>query len=119
MIKSPCVLLQRVTSNDQPRRLVAAIVSQDIFDTYGGFVGENHVVIIEQVVEKPEFTPTNLVELLSTYTVDRYFRCISGATNVSVFELNQLALPDPAILREALLNGKDWDEAVVLAYQLI
>ncbi|WP_200897598.1 HsdM family class I SAM-dependent methyltransferase [Arsukibacterium ikkense] len=119
VIKSPCVLLQRVTSNDQPRRLVAAIVSQDIFDTYGGFVGENHVVILEQVVEQPEFTPTNLVELLSTYTVDRYFRCISGATNVSVFELNQLALPDPAILREALLNGKDWDEAVVLAYQLI
>lgn len=119
LVKSPCVLLQRVTSNDQPRRLVAATVCQDIFDIYGGFVGENHVVVLEQVVEQPELSPTDLAELLSTYIVDRYFRCISGATNVSAFELNQLALPDPVLLREALIDGNNWDEAVNKGYQLV
>jgi hypothetical protein len=32
--------------------------------------------------------------------MDRYFRCISGATNVSAFELSQLKLPDPRLLKQ-------------------
>ncbi|WP_447214658.1 HsdM family class I SAM-dependent methyltransferase [Citrobacter pasteurii] len=119
IITSPCVVLQRVTSNEQPHRLVAATVSSDIFDTYGGFIGENHVVILEQVTSLPILSPEHLVELLSTYTVDRYFRCISGATNVSAFELNQLALPDPIVLQEALHNGNTWDDAVIQGYQVV
>jgi len=119
IITSPSVVLQRVTSNEQPHRLVAATVSSDIFDTYGGFIGENHVVILEQVTSLPILSPEHLAELLSTYTVDRYFRCISGATNVSAFELNQLALPDPIVLQEALHNGSTWDEAVIKGYQVV
>ncbi|EIU5250310.1 TPA: N-6 DNA methylase [Pseudomonas aeruginosa] len=119
VIKSPCVVMQRVTSNDQPRRLVAAAVSPSIFTTYGGFIGENHVVIVEQVTDKPALPPTKLAELLSTYAVDRYFRCISGATNVSVFELSQLSLPDPIVLKEALINGSTLDQAVNDSFQLI
>lgn len=119
VVQSPCVVLQRVTSNEQPRRLVAATVSQDIFEIYGGFVGENHVVILEQVVEQPVLCPASLAELLSTHAVDRYFRCISGATNVSAFELKQLALPDPLTLKDALNSGSTWDEAVDKGYQLV
>ncbi|MCB2256673.1 SAM-dependent methyltransferase [Pseudomonas chlororaphis] len=119
VVTSPCVVLQRVTSNEQPRRLVAASVSQEIFETYGGFVGENHVVIIEQVIENPAFPPVRLAELLSTRAVDRYFRCISGATNVSAFELNQLALPDPVVLQDAMNNGNTLDEAMNDAYKLV
>lgn len=117
VVESPCIVLQRVTSNEQPRRLVAATVSQDIFEIYGGFVGENHVVIIEQIIDIPVLSPTELVELLSSYAVERYFRCISGATNVSAFELNQLALPDPVALQRALNSGQTWDEAVINGYQ--
>ncbi len=119
VIKSPCVVMQRVTSNDQPRRLVAAAVSQAVFATYGGFIGENHVVIVEQVTDKPALPPMKLAELLSTYAVDRYFRCISGATNVSVFELSQLSLPDPIALKEALANGSTLDDAVNKTFQLV
>lgn len=119
VVTSPCVVMQRVTSNDQPRRLVAAAVSPGVFDTYGGFVGENHVVIIEAVSDKPVLPPTKLAKLLSSHAVDRYFRCISGATNVSAFELNQLALPDPKALREVLANGGSMEEAVRLAFELV
>lgn len=115
----PCVVMQRVTSNDQPRRLVAAAVSPGVFETYGGFIGENHVVIIEAVSDKPALPPTKLAKLLSAHAVDRYFRCISGATNVSAFELSQLALPDPQALREATANGGSMDEAVRLAFGLV
>jgi adenine-specific DNA-methyltransferase len=60
-----------------------------------------------------------LVKLLSAHAVDRYFRCISGATNVSVFELNQLALPDPQVLKAALTNGNSMDEAVNRSFGLV
>ena len=119
VVTSPCVVMQRVTSNDQPRRLVAAAVSPGVFDTYGGFIGENHVVIIEAVSDKPALPPTKLAKLLSAHAVDRYFRCISGAINVSAFELNQLALPDPQALREALADGRSMEEAVHLAFGLV
>lgn len=119
VVTSPCVVMQRVTSNDQPRRLVAAAVSPGVFDTYGGFIGENHVVIIEAVSDKPALPPTKLAKLLSAHAVDRCFRCISGATNVSAFELNQLALPDPQTLTEALADGRSVEDAVRLAFGLV
>lgn len=112
VITSPCVVMQRVTSNDQPRRLVAAAVSPTVFEMYGGFIGENHVVILEQITKKPALPPTKLAKLLSARTLDRYFRCISGATNVSAFELSQLALPDPRVIRSALASGVSIDDAV-------
>ena len=118
VVTSPCVVMQRVTSNDQPHRLVAAAVSPGVFNTYRGFIGENHVVIIEAVADKPALPPTKLAKLLGAHAIDRYFRCISGATNVSAFELNQLALPDPQALREAVANGRSMDEAVRLAFGL-
>lgn len=119
VVTSPCLVMQRVTSNDQPRRLVAAAVSTGVFDTYGGFIGENHVVIIEAISDKPALPPPQMAKLLSTHVLDRYFRCISGATNVSAFELNQLALPDPQELREATGNSNTMDEAVRQAFGLV
>lgn len=118
VVTSPCVVMQRVTSNDQPRRLVAAAVSTGTFRDFGGFIGENHVVIIEAISDKPALPPSKLAKLLSTRAVDRYFRCISGATNVSVFELNQLALPDPQAVKDALASGRSIDDAVNRAFNL-
>lgn len=111
VVRRPSVLLQRVTSNDQPRRLVAAAVPKTLIETYGGFVGENHTVILEQVSPEPVLTPEQLAQLLATPTVERYFRCISGATNVSVFELNQLRLPDPDRLKALLAQRYDMPSA--------
>lgn len=117
IVRRPSVLLQRVTSNDQPRRLVAAAVPKALIETYGGFVGENHTVILEQVSPDPVLTPEQLAQLLATPTVDRYFRCISGATNVSVFELSQLRLPDPGRLKIFLAQGYNMSSAAHKALQ--
>lgn len=118
MVTAPSVVMQRVTSNDQSRRLVAAAVSPAVFSTYGGFIGENHVVIVERVTDTPALPPSKLAKLLSTHVVDRYFRCISGATNVSAFELNQLILPDPKFLKAALAKGFTMDEAAVSSFEI-
>ena len=113
-VTKPALVLQRVTSNDQPRRLVAAPVPQAIYTEYGGFVGENHIVVLEQSVERPGLTPTQMARLMSSRQVERTFRCISGATNVSVFELEQLALPNPARLRQELHLGRSMEESIQL-----
>ncbi len=118
VVRQPCVVMQRVTSNDQPRRLVAAPVSIALIVAHGGFVGENHIVILEPAVELPQLPPTQLAELISTHAVDRIYRCISGATNVSVFELSQLALPDPAKLANHLSQGSTMEVAVNRSYGL-
>ena len=118
VITRQSVILQRVTSNSQARRLVAAPVPRRLFEHYGGFVGENHVVVLEPIVEVPALTPLELSNLLAIEAVDRCFRCISGATNVSVFELAQLALPDPDHLKQLLKAGHPLAEAVRRAYGL-
>jgi adenine-specific DNA-methyltransferase len=118
VVRQPSVVMQRVTSNDQPRRLVVAPVSLAIITRYGGFVGENHVVILEPAVDLPALQPSQLAELFSTHAVDRIYRCISGATNVSVFELSQLALPDPAQLAKHLRQGSTMEVAVNRSYGL-
>jgi adenine-specific DNA-methyltransferase len=75
--------------------------------------------IIEQVNDKPLLSPTKLAKVLSTPIVDRCFRCISGATNISVFELNQLALPDPLVLRKTMSKGGLLDNAMLEAHELM
>jgi adenine-specific DNA-methyltransferase len=112
VVRNPSVVLQRVTSNDQPRRLVAAVVPQALLDEHGGFVGENHTVILERVRQDAVLSPEQMVALLSLSAVDRYFRCISGATNVSIFELTQLALPDPKKISSLLQRGLSMAQAV-------
>lgn len=112
VIRRPCVLLQRVTSNEQPRRLVAASVGPAFFREYPGFIGENHTIALLPVRSRPELSPSHLAALLSCPQIDRLFRCISGATNVSVFELNQLPLPDPAALKILLAQGRSMSEAL-------
>jgi adenine-specific DNA-methyltransferase len=87
-------------------------VPTSLIEKFGGFVGENHTVILEQTGPEAVLNPEELASLLGTPEVERYFRCISGATNVSAFELSQLALPDPAKLKRCLKAGMTMKDAV-------
>lgn len=117
VIRNPCVALQRITSPDQSRRLVGAAVPAEILQQSGGIVGENHVLFLEQMTDNPMVTPPQLAAILGSEIVDRLFRCMSGAVNVSIFELNQLSLPAPKQIRSLLVDaGLSVDEAVQLAF---
>jgi adenine-specific DNA-methyltransferase len=107
----PGVILQRVTANEQPRRLVGAVIPSAFVKKHGGYVGENHTVILEQR-KGALLRPAEVVQLLASPVIDRYFRSISGSTNVSTFELGQLPLPDPAALRRSLRRGIPMDRAL-------
>lgn len=111
------IILQRVTSVEQPLRLVGAVVSERFLRTYGGFVGENHVVILEWVNKDLGIAPQTLLKVLRSHAIDRYYRCISGSSNVSVFELQQLPLPDPSLLKQRLDRGEDVEQATTALLQ--
>jgi adenine-specific DNA-methyltransferase len=116
IIRRPCIALQRVTSTDQPRRLISAPVDPALIKKFGGVVGENHVVFIEKVDEGALLTPSQLAKVLRSEPIDKLFRCISGAVNVSIFELNQLPLPCPKAMHHALDLTKNINDAVKKAF---
>lgn len=116
--RQPAVAVQRVTSHEQKRRLVCAPVSSTVISAYGGVVAENHVCLIERETPSSSVTPELLSDILRTETLDRLFRCISGATNVSAYELMQLPLPDPKKVRTALTDGYTMEQAVRIGFGL-
>lgn len=116
VIKKPSVIMQRLTSSDQRSRLVAAAIPQSFLDKYGGFVCENHVIVLEPLREDAQ-EPELLAQLLNTSCVDSVFRCISGSSNVSVFELNELLLPPPTHLQKRYTELGSMELAAKAAYQ--
>lgn len=118
VVRRPAVAVQRVTSDDQPRRLVCAVVPNSAYAEFGGVVGENHVCFIEQTRDKAAVDTDLLCSILRTRTIDRLFRCMSGATNVSAYELHSLPLPDPEQVQSALQAGMPLEAAVRTAFGL-
>lgn len=117
LIRNPAVVLQRVTSSDQPRRLVGAPISRRLLNRYGGVVGENHVVFLEQATGISQISPRQFARVLRSNSIDCLFRSLSGAANVSAFELSQLPMPNPEFLRKQLRRTIDTDFAVRRAFR--
>jgi adenine-specific DNA-methyltransferase len=116
VLGKPAVLLQRLTSSDQKRRLVAAAVREAWVTRFGGYVCENHVIVLEPVSDDA-LPPERLAALLNTQAVDRVFRSISGASNVAVSELNELLLPELGRIKVLKPGGAKFDSAVRAAYR--
>lgn len=95
------VLVQRTTSKEQTRRLLAAVIPQEFLDEHGGAVVENHLNLV-YVPESCQgmVSAKTIAELLNTEAVDRVFRCISGSVAVSAYELQALPLPTAVQLTE-------------------
>ncbi|WP_225397765.1 Eco57I restriction-modification methylase domain-containing protein [[Mycobacterium] vasticus] len=99
LIDEPCVLVQRTTSPEQARRLVAAeLTAEWLRGVRGAVVVENHVNVLRPSRPSPAISRSLLTRLLATETLDKLMRCISGSVAVSAYELESLALPDLATL---------------------
>jgi adenine-specific DNA-methyltransferase len=100
IVREACVLLQRTTSLEQPRRLVAAVLPQTFIDEHGGAVTvENHLNMIKPIPgQKPVISAQAVAALFNSETLDRIFRCINGSTAVSAYEIESLPFPPPEVL---------------------
>ena len=108
VVSKPAAVMQRTTNDKQPRRLIAAMVDPGVVAEWGGFVTENHtIVLIADDEERLEL----VVELLNTAAVDSRYRRVSGTAAVSVSLLRELDLPQPDAF-EAALETKHGDAEV-------
>lgn len=117
VVTGPCVVLQRLTSSEQPHRLISSAVPAAWLKVNGGFVAENHVISLI-ANDDCAVSPEVLAALLNSTVINRLFKAISGATNVAVYELIELQLPDPNDLLNALVHNTDINAAVRVAFGL-
>jgi len=114
IIRQPAAVLQRTTNNKQPRRLVTAVVDPAVYARWGGFVTENHTIVL--MGERA--TDVALIsQLLNTAAADARYRALSGTAAVSVQLLRSLDLPKPACLAAAAKIHADPEKAVAAAYK--
>ena len=123
LITNPCVLVQRTTSKEQHRRLIAAELPSAFVEKFGAVVIENHLNMIYPT-DKPLIPLRALTALLNSRLVDDLFRTMSGSVAVSAFELESIPLPTVgALLRfaEAVESGAskaDLENLLGAAYQV-
>jgi adenine-specific DNA-methyltransferase len=119
LLYEPAVLVQRTTATEQHRRVVCAELTAKMLPAWGGsVVVENHVNVIRPARPKPLLSRSTLIALLSTRTIDRLTRCISGSVALSAYELEALPLPDAEILSSwRKLRGEALERAVAAAYR--
>lgn len=99
LVDRPCVLLQRTTAKEQPRRLIAAEMPASFVAKHGAAVVENHLNMVRPIVPNPPLPSTVIAALLNSAAADAAFRCMSGSVAVSAFELEALPVPPPDVMR--------------------
>ncbi len=112
LVRVPCVLVQRTTSKEQRRRLMAAELPAGFIDEHSAVIVENHLNIV-YADRKPLVPPSVVASLLNSSVIDALFRCISGSVAVSAFELASMPLPPlETLLRYARAVQADSHSAV-------
>lgn len=87
------ILLQRVTADEQPSRIVACIPDEFCKNKTNGYFVENHLNIIQPEKGGAEDDLYFLLGVLNSEIVEFFFRAMNGNTQVSATELNLLPIP--------------------------
>jgi adenine-specific DNA-methyltransferase len=117
VVDRDCVVLQRTSSRAQRRRLVAAALPRGFAKKYGGFVGENHVIILEPINARPLVKRSALARLLNSEFMRDLYSTTTGTTAVTTTGLSELPLPDPHYVAR-LYDPRSMEQAVRKAFGL-
>lgn len=91
--KGASILLQRVTADEQPSRIVASIPAEFCMKETKGYFVENHLNIIQSGDSGLGLDLFFLLGILNSDIVEFFFRTMNGNTQVSATELNLLPIP--------------------------
>lgn len=116
VIERDCVVVQRTSSRAQRRRLVAAALPRGFAKRHGGFVGENHVVVLEPTSGHPVVGRRALARLLNSEFMRDLYSTTSGTSAVTTAGLESLRLPDPRILKASSKKRRSFETTVRLAF---
>lgn len=93
ILKGPSILVQRVTADEQPSRIVACIPEEFCKKERDGYFVENHLNIIQPTTESSTIDLYFILGILNSEVVEFFFRAMNGNTQVSATELNLLPIP--------------------------
>ena len=114
VVTKPAAVMQRTTNDNQPRRLIVAMVDPSVVSEWQGFVTENHTIVL---TSDDAYRLELAVALLNTAAVDARYRRVSGTAAVSVSLLRQIDLPQPDSFAAALVKScGDVESAAHQAY---
>ncbi|MCM2276318.1 MAG: Eco57I restriction-modification methylase domain-containing protein [Candidatus Didemnitutus sp.] len=105
LVTGRCILVQRTTAKEQPRRIIAAELPLDFVREHGAVVIENHLNMVVPIVPRPAVEAATVAAFLNSAIADRVFRCISGSVAVSAYELESMPLPNPDVMQRAAAAG--------------
>ena len=108
------VVTRRLSSKEEKRRIVASVVNPAAFPKAAMLGFENHLnVFHEHKHGLPEFLARGLAVFLSSTSVDLYFRCFSGHTQVNATDLKLMKYPS----RSNLIDLGKWAKKQYLLTQ--
>ncbi|MCF6149414.1 MAG: N-6 DNA methylase [Candidatus Kuenenia sp.] len=93
IVKGLSILVQRVTADEQPSRIVACIPGEFCKKERNGYFVENHLNIIQPAVGNSEIDLYFILGIFNSEVVEFFFRAMNGNTQVSATELNLLPIP--------------------------
>ena len=91
--KGLSLLVQRVTADEQPHRLVACVPESFCEEQATGYFVENHLNIIQPTPHAPPIDLYYLLGVLCSDIIEFFFRAMNGNTQVSATELNLMPIP--------------------------
>jgi len=92
-MKGSAILVQRITADEQPSRIVACIPEEFCNKENDGYFVENHLNIIQPMSENSKIDLYFILGVLNSEIVEFFFRAMNGNTQVSATELNLLPIP--------------------------
>ena len=93
MNRGVSLLVQRVTADEQPHRLVACVPEHFCAEHETGYFVENHLNVIRPRSDAPSIDLYYLLGILSSDVIEFFFRAMNGNTQVSATELNLMPIP--------------------------
>lgn len=111
-----CVLLQRTSSRAQAHRLVAAVLPRKFLKQFGGFLAENHVIVLEPTCARPAVSLTLLCRVLRSQILQDASAMASGTSALTVAGLSNLPLPDPDVVKNRRKGDRTFEDVVRRGY---
>lgn len=109
----PYVILKRFSSKDEKRRLVAGVHDPQVVKARL-IALENHLNYMGHAYEELDMAEVyGLATVFNSTFMDKYFRCVSGNTQVNATEVRLLKLPTREVIRQvgaAFLAEVDADQ---------